>query len=85
MSKLRLDLEALAVDSFAMADEGDARGTVWGRGGQAYEPCPRTDESTCNPNEVCGCIPSWVITCAGASSCDLAAAAETPEDADAGA
>lgn len=78
MNKLRLDVDELAVESFATGNDADARGTVLGRGAVGAEPCPRTDESTCDPKQMCGCIPSWVITCAGASSCDAAAAVADP-------
>lgn len=70
MRKMRLDPESLAVESFATLSPERARGTVFGHVNADGEPCPRTDESTCNPNEVCACIPSWAITCAGASSCN---------------
>ena len=76
MNKLRLNVDELAVESFATGHDAEPRGTVLGRGVVGAEPCPRTDESTCDPNQVCGCIPSWVISCAGASSCDVAAVAE---------
>jgi hypothetical protein len=76
MNKLRLNMEALTVESFSTGGDADARGTVLGRAAAGAEPCPRTDESTCNPHEACGCIPSWVISCAGASSCDAVAVAE---------
>jgi len=74
MKKLRLNVEELAVESFATGRDGDAPGTVLARGAVGAEACPRTNESTCDPNQVCGCVPSWVITCAGASSCDVAVA-----------
>ncbi|HEU0053874.1 MAG TPA: pinensin family lanthipeptide [Longimicrobium sp.] len=72
--KLRLELDALSVESFTTSDGKDAYGTVRANAGANGEPCPRTDESTCDPNQVCGCIPSWAITCAGASSCNVAVA-----------
>jgi hypothetical protein len=74
MNKLRLNVDALEVESFATGQDADARGTVLGRVAiDDHQACPRTDESTCDPKQMCGCIPSWVITCAGASSCDVAA------------
>ena len=76
MNKLRLNVDELAVESFATGTDAELRGTVLGRVAADGEPCPRTDESTCDPNQMCACIPSWVITCAGASSCDVAVAAE---------
>lgn len=76
MNKLRLYLDELAVESFSTGDDAGRRGTVLGRAAAGAEPCPRTDESTCDPNQICGCIPSWVISCPGASSCEAAAVAE---------
>lgn len=73
MNKLRLNVVELAVESFAIAGGDALRGTVQARAGANGEPCPRTDESTCDPKQVCGCIPSWVISCAGASNCDAVA------------
>ena len=59
MKKLRLEIETLAVESFATAPkDGAARGTVHGRG---------TDASTCDPRYACGCGDSWE------GSCDCAA------------
>jgi hypothetical protein len=73
MKKLRLNVDELAVESFAVAAGDALRGTVLARAGANGEPCPRTDESTCDPHQACGCIPSWAISCAGASSCDAVA------------
>jgi len=80
MHKLRLNVDELAVESFATGHDAEPRGTVLGRAAAGAEPCPRTDESTCDPNQMCACIPSWAISCAGASSCDVAAVAEPGVD-----
>jgi hypothetical protein len=72
IKKLRLDLEALSVESFATADGEGGRGTV--RGNVAFgEANPNTDESTCNPEQACGCIPTWQLT---TDSCQAAVAGQ---------
>lgn len=52
MRKLQLDVESLKVDSFAMADEPNERGTVYGRSGQYY--CD-THYGSCQGTCVQGC------------------------------
>ena len=59
MKKLRLDLEKLAVESFATAaEDGDARGTVHGHLPTTtgpLNPNPFSD-SSCAP-DICSCQP----------------------------
>jgi hypothetical protein len=54
MKKLRLDVEDLAVESFATADGADERGTV--RGHEATEGCAVTESCTnCTYDDtICG-------------------------------
>jgi len=50
MRKIRLDLDALTVDSFSTSGREDAKGTVLGHGP------PRTDGWECDTVEWCGTI-----------------------------
>ena len=74
MRKLRLDPEALSVESFdATSTAGAARGTVRGRSFYlwTYESeCPTrlctpngTCDTTCDPNMACDCRYTYNVTC----------------------
>ena len=68
MKKLRLEIEALTVETFATAArDGGARGTVRGRdsdAGVGTDPLNSRmySESTCDANYDCGCI-ATAMTC----------------------
>jgi hypothetical protein len=60
MSKLKLSLEQLAVESFASVETADARGTVRGQQASGYETC---GEYTCFYVETCQNWPSCYMDC----------------------
>ena len=81
MEKLRLDLDDLAVDSFATVGAREARGTVLGREktdeydtcAASCDPCATCDTS-CAGGPVCACAPSGCVSCetscGGGPHCD---------------
>ena len=90
MRKLSLELDDLAVDSFATEEARSARGTVLGREktdeydtcGVSCDPCDTCDTS-CAGGPYCDCLPSGCpscqTSCAGGPLCDCA---PTPTCAD---
>jgi hypothetical protein len=69
MQKLKLDLDALAVESFGTNDSGHRTGTVGAFGRETFG-CPLPTANTCDPTCPIGCGNPTAISCAScAASC----------------
>ncbi len=74
-SKLRLDLEQLAVDSFHTSESGDKKGTVFGEQCTCYTNCTCPGCPTCDAtcDNTCGqdtCAASCNGTCGDTCNCE---------------
>lgn len=61
MRKIRLEVEALEVESFATAGDGaEARGTVRGNSGDSVQLCPKSWDTGCDSLSYveCECVDS---------------------------
>jgi len=69
MKKLKLDLAAVKVDSFTVAESGKAEGTVHGQG-KAYS-IEATNQECCSGAP--SCVVTWCAQCPGSNvpgACD---------------
>jgi hypothetical protein len=54
--KIKLDLEALEIDSFETAAGGSARGTIEGYYTYAVDGCTYAPQATCDAEASCGAV-----------------------------